>query len=365
MITLSAKIDLISSQGGTIDSAASNISGINISSDINAIIGREAEGSNPFIFGISILGNGATFSNGVDYYIGSVKSDENGLFSESYFFTISGKDISFFTIVFDRVNGSHPLSLVVDGEVVEINSPIHTFFDLEVADTHYITISNWNKPNDLLRIQGIYSSLSLDINRHNLVSINRKIDTRADNRLPSWGIISNIGNLEFNDNNGSLLNYINEQLLDETVRCKMYLNNTVIKGASVQIAEMIASDWQYNNDNGVVSVSLKDDLEEWQNINIKALNYDPRKQGATDGYPYNYKWFYEYLYERTPTKFNMTPYAELDEDTKYVLENTWSKYPLLKAGTLWQQWEKICKVCQSYIWKDNMNTTRFATKYGA
>ena len=53
MITLTAKINLISSDSGTLSSVSSEISKNNISSDITAIKGVKSQGSNPFLLGVS------------------------------------------------------------------------------------------------------------------------------------------------------------------------------------------------------------------------------------------------------------------------------------------------------------------------
>ena len=102
----------------------------------------------------------------------------------------------------------------------------------------------------------------------------------------------------------------------------------------------------------MVSVSLKDDLEEWQEINVKAISYDPR---TIVHQPFS--WIYEYLWEITDSRengnYNMLSLDELDDKTKSVLFNTYTKYPLLEAGTLWEQWTKLCEVCQLHIYKNN------------
>lgn len=188
----------------------------------------------------------------------------------------------------------------------------------------------------------------IDIDRRNLIGISSSIFDRSDLKLPSFGIISNKGNIEFNDTDGRVLQYSEDLLLQAGLKCEIWLNNTLIDGASKMIGSLETDQWDYDNDSREVSVSVKDDLEEWQNIYVGEIAFNPIKESAK-----SFKWFYEILWSLTPLKHNMLNFNELDNTTKSILTNSYVKYPFLKSCSLWAAWKKLCEVCQLHIYKDN------------
>ena len=364
MITLTARIVLVSGNNGTLSEVVGNLSKNNISSDIGAILGSKSQGSNPFIVGASRVGDGSTFSNKVDYFIGGVPSNENGLFVPPYEITISGNDITSFTIEFDKVNNRHPNTIKIDNLEYSDDDAIFTV-KVPSANSHTITIDNWNTPFYPLVITGIYVEISIDINYRNLISLNRSITYRGDNKLPSYGIISNTGNLEFNDLDGEIRDYAEQLLLTSDLKVVITLNNT-LANTHEQVGVFETRDWQYDNDNRSVSVSLKDDLEEWQDIQVEGFEYDPRKPNAilTEKSMANlYVWLQDS--ERTPSKYKMLSFEDLDGKTQTILTNTTIEYPLLESANLWEQWTKLCEVCGLYIYKNNEGYTVCKYTYGS
>lgn len=158
MITLSAKIKMLSSESGTL-SAVGYLNGNNISSEIP--LGEKKQAKSPFFIGSSRF-NGERFLKSVDYFIGSEISDENGNFETTYSFTITGKNISIFTIAFNDEKNSHPKSIIVDGVEYYDDDAIFTI-ETSLSDTHSIIINNWNKPLEPLVITGIYINYSLSL----------------------------------------------------------------------------------------------------------------------------------------------------------------------------------------------------------
>ena len=451
MITLTAKINLLSGDNKELSLGSDDLSGNNISSNLSGIVGDKKTGSNPFIIGASKLGDGSTFSDGEDYFIGDQLSDDNGNFATPYTITITGNAMTSLTISFDTANGRHPKSIslyknakIIEefneedtisktvsptlGNVAELffsyeelpeyvkssedikivfvsstsgfeyvvrdypnlggygitikksdgrswlslyieikfvanrrteyetiktykdDDAIFTMLDLGGEEKISLLINNWNTPNYPIVITGIYTNLTIDICRRNLISISRSIFDRSDLKLPSFGIISNTGNIEFNDTDGKIRDYAEQLLLESGLKCEIKLNNTLIDGASETIGLFETDEWDYDNDNRVVSVSLKDDLEEWQDINVDPINYDPRVVEHK-----SFKWLYNHLWGITTKNdnYDMLSFDELDSDTQAVLNNTYTQYPLLESGSLWQQWTKLCQVCQLHIYKNN------------
>jgi hypothetical protein len=229
MITLTAKINLISNDSGTLNVVSSGIAKNNISRGIGAIKGFKSQGSNPFLLGVSKLGDGSTFSDKVDYFIGAYGCNENGEFLSPREITVLGTNITSLTIEFDKVNNRHPNKINIDGVDYVDDDAIFTITNLPCADEHKITIDNWNTPLYPLVIMGIYVEIVIDIDYRNLISLNRSITYRGDNKLPSYGIISNTGNLEFNDLNGEVKDYAEQMLLTSDLKVVINLNNTLSK----------------------------------------------------------------------------------------------------------------------------------------
>ena len=99
----------------------------------------------------------------------------------------------------------------------------------------------------------------------------------------------------------------------------------------------------------MVSVSVKDDLVEWQEINVDGISYDPRNLEHK-----NFQWLYEHLWAISQNLgYYVDDIWDLDDETIAVLQNTYIQFPLLESGTLWQQWTKLCEVCQLHIYKTN------------
>jgi hypothetical protein len=292
MITLTAKINLLSGNNKSLGLGSDNLSGNNISTDLGSVIGVKNNGRNPFIIGASKLGDGSTFSNGVDYFIGDQPSNENGYFSNPYSIIINDKNatLTSLTIEFDSTNGRHPNNIRIDGKEYIDDDPIFTVTGLTTNTTHTIYIDNWNSPLYPLVITGIYTEVLIEIDRRNLISLESSIFDRSDLKLPSFGIISNKGNIEFNDLDGEVRDYAEQLILQSGLSCEIRLNNTLVDGASQVIAKMETDQWDYDNDNRVVSVSIKDDLEEWQDINVYEISYDPR---VLESKPFS--WLYEHL----------------------------------------------------------------------
>lgn len=367
MITLTARIDLTSDNNGTL-SSVTNLQGNNISSEIGVILGSKKQLTNPFIIGASKIGDGSTFSSGVDYFIGNQLSSKSGVFSTPYTLTISGKNITRFTIEFDTLKKRHPNSIIIDGNTYSDDDAIFTISNLTSANEHIITIGNWNSPTYPLVISGIYFAVSID--RRNLISLDSSIFDRGDIKLPSYGIISNVGNLEFNDLTGEIRDYAEQLLLTSDLKVQINLTDT-LTNKSEQVAIMETESWDYDNNNRSVSVSLKDDLEEWQDIQVKGFGYDPRNayKVLTNGTMEDlYKWLQgqdENRNYRTPLKYQMLAFEQLDTTTRNILTNTKLQYPLLENGTLWAQWQKLCQVCGLYIYKNSQGKTTCSYTLGS
>jgi hypothetical protein len=188
----------------------------------------------------------------------------------------------------------------------------------------------------------------ITVDSKNALRISSYLSDRGDIKKPSFGVISNSGDIEFNDIDGTVLEYATNGMLVEGVKCEIYLTNTLVSGLSKLIGEYETGEWSYDNEDKVVRVTIKDDLQELQSINYEGFSYDPR-----DTTHRSLAWFYDKL--RTATVkagHEMLTVGELDEKTQIMLNNFMVKYPMLEKGSLWAEWQKFCEVGQTHIYKE-------------
>ena len=353
MITLTAKINLLSANNGDLSlNSSQNINLNNISGELRDLIGEKITYDNPFFLGSSLLGKGEKFvseNTKKQYFISSQTSNEYGEFLSPPTIVINDKNALYetFTIAFDTINNRHPNKITVDGIEYFDNDSIFTVSNLSKQSSHTIIINDWNTPNAPIVITGIYVNLEINIDHKNIISISGSLFDRSDLKLPSFGIISNKGELEFNDIDGEVSDYAQQNLLQKGLQCEISLNNTLANGASKRIGVFETDQWNYDNDNKKVSVSLKDDLEKWQEITVDEISYD-----AQNPVEHSLEWFFRELAIITMNNgydINII----LDEKTNAVLKNTIIKYPLLYSSSLWTAWDKVCKVGQFHIYKEN------------
>jgi hypothetical protein len=335
----------------------------NISADFSSIINNKNDVgtyvSKPFIIGSSKLGSGYTFATKVNYFIGKKLCDEKGNFDNPYLIRLIGSSYNF-TIIFNTFSNEYPKSVNVSGKDYYLSSPILQVSQPMEAGNIEIKFDSWNIPNRPIIIEKIYDGVSLDINKRNLLSFSADSMQRENAELPSWGIISNKGNIELKDFDKRIYSLAKNKLLKSDSLCYMSLRNTLFKGKNERIATMYTDSWEYDRENYIAKVSLKDDLEEWQDINISAIDYDYTK---SQYYPMSD--IYIKLHSLTPRKYNMIGYENLSERTKTILANTKIYYPFLKSSSLWNAWYKLCQVCQLYIYKNALNETICDYEFGA
>ena len=256
-------------------------------------------------------------------------------------------------ITFNVVTYTHKKGIIISYRLgfaektkIQDDDAIFSISDLGAGDTKLI-IDNWNTPNCPLVISGIYADISIDIDRKNLISLDRSIFDRSDLKLPSYGIISNTGNIEFNDIDGQIRDYAEQLLLESGLKCEIKLNNTLVDGASETIGIFETDEWNYDNDNRVVSVSLKDELEKLQDIQIEPLSFIPMKSDKQ-----SYEEIYNYLYEQTIKILPIYKFEELNENTQQHLKNSYMVIPTIERNNLWACWNNFCCATQSHMFMD-------------
>ena len=357
MIRMTAEIELLQGSG-EIDTQSITISpsGNNISAGIEDVVGFRKAGSNPFLFGISRLGSGATFSGGEGYFIGSEASDENGAFATPYTLTFSIDDLDTqninFSILFDTYNNAYPNT--IQGSIYADGSSVASL-TIKQAETlcifNYsgtisgdniefrITISDWSMPGYPLRIQGIYTGISIYADRRNMLSLSAPIKDRSDNEQPSYGIISNSGSLSLIDGTGEIKEYARMRLLTPDLDVQLWVEDTLTKKKQ-SIGKFKTNSWSYNNKNFEVDIELKDDLERLQDYSYTL----PLQASSMTFYQ-----IYQGIIDNITTNLPSLSFESLDDKTKSVLNAITCEYPYLEKGSSWEQLTKLCNIAGLHI----------------
>lgn len=373
MITMTASVQLLGDKNEKItqivqtspDTSVGLRQQNNVSAEIGAVINKKQRSKSLFFLSdkiltkkltASVLDGSSTYSpKSVSYYIGGHPTGENDLVTFPTVFEVSTEDggISGLGIDFDIQNGQYPPEITVKcwdsttndwGEsfTVQDNDAEYHFVFAETSKVQ-VTISKWNKRGFPIVITGIYASLSLDLDYRSLRSVSHKIIDRGDIELPSYGIMSNSGSFEFKDIDNQIQEYIEERLLRANMQVEFFINNTTTK-ITQKIGEARTNKWNYNVSNYVVSVSLKDDIEEWQNIQIDKQSYYIYSEITTMLDVYNS------LKSITPTKYR---FASLSTDVSTYLSNIKLGYTArLESGSLWSAWDKFGKANALHIFKN-------------
>lgn len=379
MITMTAEIEIYKGESfnnvilSVVDSDGNDVAN-NISSDISNIVSRIKPNTvrgNPFVIGSSILGGGATFSNGEDYFISKyVSSNTIDVENNTYPFD---KDIiinlesngyvlgvlpTIFTILFDYSNNIYPSKIIINGyndsDVIQWTNtylpetPYFTVANLDNSNCvrYEIIISGLNKPNSPLVLLGIYSQLSIYADRRNLLSLDSDIKDRSDNGQPSYGIISNGGNLSMIDSTGEIKAYAELGLLTSDLPVTLWLKDTLTKKEEI-IGVFETENWEYNTLNFEVNITLKDNLEELQNININPLQYAGFSLTIYD----IFMWIITEMEKIVEIPFVFC----LDTQTEQLFKKTICAYPYLNQGNLWEQFTKICNITGANIYVSSQN----------
>ena len=364
MIKMSAEIEIFSKEtSAEIKSISVNVPKNNISALIDNIINTQKDGSNPFIFGASILDNSARFSDGESYYIGSLPANAEKSFVTTEYpngyeivITCDDADINNFThfnIIFDSYNNQFPPKIYIDNQEFTVESYSFIVANLTAQNTHTIYIKEWNVANYPLRIQGIYSALSIYCDRRNLISIDAPVSDRSDNEQPSYGIISNAGNLEFIDGTGEVKTLAQFGLLKSKLSVYIYLENTLSKKKNL-IGQFITDKFSYDSMNFHVTVSFKDDLESLQESNMNKI---PLQENSITLYN-----LFEIIKNTIISNIDFN--FELTNNAKNILSNININYAYLDTGTYWSQINKIAVLAGLHIYEKNEKTIIIDSDFG-
>lgn len=196
----------------------------------------------------------------------------------------------------------------------------------------------------------------IELTPSNSISIERSLLDRENVSMPSFGIVSNGGKIAFIDVDGTIKNLINNNTLRYGLPVNISLSNTTTRpeATTMDIGQLYASKWNYDNDSKKVTVNIVDGLEDWQNILINAIGYSPFNDIGL-----SFKWLYDHLWGLTPLTYNMLEFSELDGNTQNILLNSHFEFKILDSKNLWDGWTKLCQACQCHIFKSRNSRTVF------
>lgn len=361
MITLNANIKI---SGSLIELLSDKSSFYYNSISGELPLNEQKECKNPFIIGASKLGDGSTFYDKLDYYIGK-SSNNSGNFDDDYKLEIKIKtDISYVIIYFDTVNNRHPKTLTVKGKNIEDNEitcnnssmvvPLNNSKD----NTYTIVIDNWNAPNYPIIISGFSTEKELNFDKSNIISCDFSRNSRSNNYIVSYGLISNNGNITIQDKNNEIGDLLENNILQDEKNRKIIisLNNSLSKEKNRKLATFFIETFDYNKLSKELSISFGDKLTMLQEVKL-SLYVNPLNfyETITNG---KVSEIYEFIVEKNNTTlldkcgFKMVEFSNLDTKTQNILSNTIIHIPYLEEDTFWNCLVKISQVCGLYFYMD-------------
>lgn len=203
------------------------------------------------------------------------------------------------------------------------------------------------------------------IDKRNLHSLEQSIVDRGNIALPSWGIISNGGRIVFSDfisTDDSGQEFWAIKQLAEThklvggLETVIFLNDT-LANTSYAFKNYITDTWDYDSNSREVSVSLTDGLQEWQDTVVDVLPFRATTPQNVDG-----EYIYTHWYGKTPSKFKMKDFANLDENTKTALAKFSAALFISEDTNLWSAWATFCEAVQARIYRNNKGETIFTCR---
>lgn len=187
-----------------------------------------------------------------------------------------------------------------------------------------------------------YTTL-INVDEKNLLSFKCSFMSVSDISKPSYGIISNEGSLDLIDTDGEIFRLYkerNSRLRNSTIR--VYISND-LTNFSENIGTFYSVDWSYDEYEKKSTISFRDDIIKWQDVEIDAVKEIEAEKSAFE--------IYEYAKSKTPTTFSFS----LDENTEKYLKSYKIVFPFIDEGTLWSLWDKICQACALHIYKNKSN----------
>lgn len=188
------------------------------------------------------------------------------------------------------------------------------------------------------------------IDNTKLISLESSIQSRQSEDDLTFGIISNTCSIEFNDSDDKYKSYAEKGKLQDGVETKIYINNSITKSKELA-GTYYTEDWDYDINNKSVSVSLKDGLMNFQNIQNNGYQYLDKNSYLID--------VYNSL--KADTEKLGYKFAEIGKDTKLYryFTTTIGEYLYIEKGNLWDIWQKFCDASSCHMFMNHFGEIEF------
>lgn len=281
----------------------------------------------PFVFGASKFGEGQKFISSYNGFASRECSDNNGVFLNPVSLTISGAAIENLKIKFSESLGQYATELIIDGKTYINESLVFVTSGLS-GDIHTVQIAKWSEPKFNARIDSIGMGYTAEYTNRQIIALLSGNYSTADEEAPSYGLISQYGDMQIKDINNQLKNLAGQQLLNSNSQIRIYFNGE-------QQGNLMSDEWRYNINEA--SVDFKDDMLGWQNMDFKGKTL-----------VFNTNLFS--VIKEIETIYNIK--FILREGVQSQATNTVLAYLYIEACTLWEAMDKICKAGQFRLWQD-------------
>ena len=193
----------------------------------------------------------------------------------------------------------------------------------------------------------------IQFDKTNLISISFDNNSRTDNTMPVYSLISNSGQLQFIDKNGVIPTYSKRGYLIQKKKVEITIKNT-LTGKTENINCFYSESWKYDKERQVVQLSLTDSMTELQNVTIptKYVGLNNIKALAIELYNIIVG---DIAIDKSKNPY-ITEYGEFalteNPQVEYILQNTLVAYPRWQANNAWALLVKLCELCGLHIYKD-------------
>ena len=363
MITLSAKIKVsANTENSKITEVQISHNALPIASEIADVLNKSVSDPSPFLFGISTLGGGSSFlgiGEKVGFYMGNVLSDSNGVFSkridgsiaDAYTMSFISEQLTSATIEFDTKTSQYATEIELwdGGNFLTAWKNDDAIFVCEYpfkdGKRYSFVFRYWSAPNSPLVIRSFRPSESyLIINNRNAISIKPKFKERGDMGMPTFGLYSNTGSIEFKDTDGEIFDLIEQKALRVGSEIDLFIENKVYnKTERVFPSTATITELDYDSENMTVSVTYSDGLERLQEMHFDGMRTDIENAKSQN------------LYSLIGIFRSGFPVYVSDGMTENHLKSVIVPYPFVEKSSIWEALTKICVAGQCRIFSDTQN----------
>jgi hypothetical protein len=366
MLTLSAKIKVSNNNEDTaISGLDTNHSAVYYASPIAEVLNKSVDEPTPFVLGSTALGSGAAFGKGkVGFYIGDEKSDVNGVFEDAYALYFKGTNLSSVCVEFDTQTTQYAKRIeLYEGmgetwlaEWVNDDANFVAFYQFKDNQQYHFRFYDWSAPKSHLVIRGVRAGDSeIIVDKRNAISINCKFMEKADVDMPSFGLFSNSGSIEFKDIDGEYLELIQQRAFTQGSQIEIVIEDTLHKtseGERVFPAFATITDLEYDVENRTIQASFSDGLTEFQEMPFIGIFADLENYKSTN-------LLSMLLYLRGIVNVYVA-----DPETEAHLKNIFVAFPIIEKSSVWEALTKICVAGQCYIFADKKSVNKqYLIKY--